>query len=150
MNSNWTRWIVVVVLAIVGGGAVAALARPAMDRPYSDRSLDGTYIGAFIEIRQDPAGVGPFEFCDMSGTFTFDGAGTGTSSLVRKCSLSGTVIDNDTLTYAVASDGAVTLNFSSGASGDARLAQDGAIGFVTSINDTDARILVRNGSFAKR
>jgi hypothetical protein len=70
--------------------------------------------------------------------------------LVRKCSLSGTVIDNDTLTYAVASDGAVTLNFSSGASGDARLAQDGAIGFVTSINDTDARILVRNGSFAKR
>ena len=150
MKSNGTRWIVVVVSAIVVGGAVAALARPSMDRLYSDRSLDGTYIGAFIEIRQDPVGVGPLEFCDMSGTMTFDGHGTGTSALVRKCSLSGTVVDNDTLTYAVASDGAVTLSFSSGASGDARLAQDGEIGFITSINDTDARILVRNGSFAKR
>ena len=150
MNSNRTRWIVVVVLLAIVGGAVAALARPAMDRVYSDRSLDGTYIGAFTEIRQDPPGIGSIEFCDMLGTMTFDGHGSGTSSLVRKCSLSGTVIDTDTLTYSVVADGAVTLNFSSGGSGDGRLAQGGDIGFVTSVNDTDARILVRNGSFARR
>jgi hypothetical protein len=145
------RWFAVAGVALASAVLLASLVRPAAaQRPFSIRSLNGTYIGSVVEIRQDPAGVGPIEYCDISGTIVFDGAGSGTSDITRRCSIAGTVTDAETLTYVVGSDGSLDIAFSSGDAGHARLADAGRLAFVSAVGDPDARILVRSGVFAKR
>lgn len=145
------RWFAVAALALASGALLVIQARPAAaQRPFDLRSVNGTYIGSVVEIRQDPAGAGPIEYCDLSGTIVFDGVGHGTSDITRRCSIEGTVTAAETLTYAVGSDGTLDIAFSSGDAGRARLADGGRLAFVSAVGDPDARILVRSGLFARR
>jgi hypothetical protein len=113
-------------------------------------SLTGTYVGVLIEIRQDPVGTGPIEYCDVSGVVTFDGAGNGTSDMTRRCSLDGTDVDHETLTYTVSPEGKLAIAFSSGSSGVATLALGGQLAYVSAVDDPDVRIFTRTGSFARQ
>jgi len=96
-------------LAVVGVTLVGLglFARPtAAFAPYTVHSLNGTYVGGVVEIRQDTP-ADPVEYCDEHGTFTFDGSGNGTVDNTRRCTIAGgaPVIfhDVETLTYTVSS-----------------------------------------------
>jgi hypothetical protein len=148
---NRARWTFVGVLALVTGVLPALLARPASaDRPFDLRSLHGIYIGGLVEVRLPPVGTEPLEYCDTSGTLAFDGMGSGTSSLTRRCSITGTVTDVLTFMYSVAPDGSAEILFSSGEGGRFRLAQGGQLAFISAVGDFDASVLVHNGVFARR
>jgi hypothetical protein len=143
-----TRLLAIGVAAAALAVLLTVLARPASaDRPFDERSLNGTYVGGLVEIRQETA-LDPVEYCDESGTLTFDGHGNGSSNITRRCSLEGTVTDPLTLTYTVNASGGVHIFFSSGEEGTAQLAEGGQIGFVSAVGDADARIFVRHGAFA--
>lgn len=147
-----THWIFVGAVAIVTGVLPAALARPASAvRPFDLRSLHGVYIGGMVEVRHAPWwSTEPLEYCDASGTFAFDGAGGGSSSLTRRCSISGTKRDDLLLTYTVAPDGFAQISFSSGEGGGFRLALGGQMAFMSAAEGDDANVLVHNAVFAKR
>src|SRR5262245_52377236 len=113
--------VVTSALSVTGVVTLVAVNSARAQRPFDLRSLQGTYVGGLIEVRQDPVRTGPIEYCDSAGTFTFSGKGTGTSSLTRRCSLAGTVVDTLTFTYTVAPDGVANIKFSSGEAGRFRL-----------------------------
>lgn len=125
--------------------------------PYSTHSLNGTYVGGVVEIRQDDP-LGPVQYCDEHGTFTFDGLGDGTVDNIRRCTDAGGGVpdvahDVLTLTYTVSSTGIVELSFSSGDGGIAQLADNGKIAFVSTAlapASEDPHIFVRHGSIAKQ
>ena len=137
---------------IVAGSVVIVVSSrsAAAQRPFDVRSLQGTYVGGLIEVRQDPVKTGPIEYCDSAGTFTFSGKGDGTSSLTRRCSLAGTVVDKLKFTYTVTPEGVGHIKFSSGEAGRFQLALGGQVAFITAANDPDNRILVHQGHWVRQ
>ena len=117
------------LLALAAVGAVIGLAlfpRFAMaDRPLGNHSLDGTYKGVAVEIRQDPGF--PVEYCHIISTAVADGVGNITLDATRKCSLSGTFHDVETGTYSVTPDGVVVFAFGSPDGGKGIVGDNGAI-----------------------
>lgn len=152
MNRN--RSILLGVMAVSSALLVTVVARPASaERPFNVRSLHGTYIGGLVEVRLPPVGTEPLEYCDTAGTLIFDGVGGGLSDITRRCSLSAEPVrDQLAFTYTVSPDGIAELFFigSGDERGRFRLAQGGALAFITAVGDPDATVLVHNGVFARQ
>ena len=94
------------------GAAIALIVFPrfaSADRPLGDHSLNGTYKGVAVEIRQDPGS--DVEYCHILVTAVADGRGNISVDNIRKCSLTGTVHDVETGTYSVSPDGVVVFAF---------------------------------------
>lgn len=145
------HWFAFAAIGLASALLITVLVRPAgAEKPFGVKSVNGAYVGGVVEIRQDPAAVGPIEYCDVSGTLVFDGAGNGTSDVTRRCSIEGTVAAVETFTYVVGSDGSLDIAFSSGDEAHARLADAGRLAVVSAVGDPDLRILVRSGVFARR
>lgn len=83
----------------------------AADPPLGDHSLDGTYKGVAVEIRQDPGSE--VEYCHIVTTAVADGRGNISVDNIRRCSLTGTFHDVETGTYSVSPDGVVIFAFGS-------------------------------------
>jgi len=97
---------------VLGVGFVILTTQPAEAvRTYRDADLSGSYYFVNMEIRQEwVGGVLVDESCSGFGRITFDGAGKATSIGTRRCSKSGTFInDSNTYTYAVDPDGSFLL-----------------------------------------
>lgn len=81
---------------------------------FSNRDLRGDYLVTALEIRYTfvpPSTTPSLNFCENAGTASFDGAGTVTTNLVRRCSVlepspPPTVA---TATYSVSPDGSFVI-----------------------------------------
>jgi hypothetical protein len=72
--------------------------------PYSTSSLRGEYHYNLVQLRIGET-TPNIDYCDEHGTITFDGAGGGTGTGTRKCSISGTATGSRDFTYTVNADG---------------------------------------------
>ena len=117
------------VLALAALAALIGLALfprfAAADRPLGNHSLNGTYKGGAVEIRQDSGS--PVEYCHIIFTAVADGGGNISLDATRKCSLSGIFHDVETGTYSVTPDGAVVFALGSPDGGGGIVGDNGAI-----------------------
>lgn len=100
------------IFLVLGVGFVMLTNEPAEAvRTYSIRDLSGSYFFVNMEIRQELVeGVLVDESCSAFGRITFDGAGKATIIGTRRCSKSGTFINEfNTYTYDVDPDGSFLL-----------------------------------------
>ncbi len=81
---------------------------------FSNKDLRGDYLVTLLEVRLTfvpPSTTPALNFCENAGTVSFDGAGTVTINLIKRCSIPGTFTSPDvaTMTYSVNPDGSFVV-----------------------------------------
>jgi len=98
--------------AFLAGLALLLVTCPALaKKPFTNASLTGDYFFILSQVRTEfVGGVATTNYCDSAGTITFDGAGGATVTEVRRCSVTGTVTETNTLFYTVNADGSFLID----------------------------------------
>ncbi len=105
-------------LAVAGLGMIVPMESDisAQGASYDNRSLRGDYKFNIVEVRS--IARGGIDFCEETGTASFDGRGNASVASVRRCSNPpSTEKTTSALTYAVKTDGQVTFDDVGGPAG---------------------------------